>query len=83
MGKRSPKVTVVGAGFVGATTAQRVVESGLADVVLIDVIEGMPQGKALDIMQSASVMGFDKEIIGTNDEKVVLPNEVPAQAVTR
>ena len=46
------KVTVVGSGFVGMTTAQRIVEDGLADVCLIDVIEGKPQGIALDLMQS-------------------------------
>ncbi|MBT6121418.1 malate dehydrogenase [bacterium] len=61
------KVTVVGAGFVGATAAQRIVEKQLADVVLIDIVEGMPQGKALDMMQSAAVEGFDTKIIGTNN----------------
>ena len=61
------KVTVVGAGFVGATAAQRIVEKQLADVVLIDIVEGMPQGKALDMMQSAVVEGFDTKITGTND----------------
>lgn len=61
------KVTVVGAGFVGSTAAQRVVEKQLADVVLIDVVEGLPQGKALDMMQSAAVEGFDTTILGTND----------------
>jgi len=63
----NPKVTVVGAGFVGATTAQRLVEKELADVVLIDVVEGMPQGKALDMMESAPVEGFHTRISGTND----------------
>ena len=63
----NPKVTVVGGGFVGATTAQRLVEKELADVVLIDVVEGMPQGKALDIMESAPVEGFRTRITGTND----------------
>ena len=47
------KVTVVGAGNVGAMCAQRIVEKNLADVVLIDIVKGMPQGKALDIMESA------------------------------
>lgn len=61
------KVTVVGAGFVGATAAQRLVERQLADVVLIDIVEGLPQGKALDMMQSAAVEGFDTQIIGTNN----------------
>jgi malate dehydrogenase len=61
------KVTVIGAGNVGATAAQRIVEKQLADVVLIDIVEGMPQGKALDMMQSAVVEGFDTKITGTND----------------
>lgn len=61
------KVTVVGAGFVGATTAQRLVEKEIADVVLVDVVEGLPQGKALDMMESAPVEGFQARIEGTND----------------
>jgi len=60
-----PKVTVVGAGFVGATTAQRLVEKEIANVVLIDVVDGLAQGKALDMMQSASVEGFKTKITGT------------------
>ena len=63
----SKKVTVVGAGFVGATAAQRIVEKQLADVCLVDIMPGMPQGKALDMMQSAAVEGFDTKISGTND----------------
>jgi malate dehydrogenase len=62
-----PKVTVVGAGHVGATAAQRIVEKQLADVCLIDIVEGLPQGKALDMMQSAATEGFDTKIVGTND----------------
>lgn len=50
----------------GASTAQRIVEKGYADVVLVDIIEGLPQGKALDIQESAPVIGFDASIIGTN-----------------
>lgn len=61
------KVTVVGAGFVGATTARRIVEKDLADVVLIDIVEGMPQGKALDLMETAPIEGYEAKIIGTND----------------
>lgn len=61
-----PRVTVVGAGFVGATVAQRLLEKELANVVLVDVIEGMPQGKALDMMESASIEGFRTTIVGTN-----------------
>jgi malate dehydrogenase len=61
------KVTVVGAGNVGATTAQRIIETGLADVCLIDIVEGLPQGKALDLQEAAPVVGYDVEICGTND----------------
>lgn len=67
LSKHRPKVTVVGAGFVGAGVAQRIVEKNLADVVLVDVIEGLPQGKALDMMESAPIEGFDTTIVGTND----------------
>jgi malate dehydrogenase len=62
-----PKVTVVGAGNVGASVGQRIAERGLADVVLIDIIEGMPQGKALDLAEAAPVVGHDMKITGTND----------------
>jgi malate dehydrogenase len=61
------KVTVIGAGNVGATTAQRIAEAGLADVVLIDIVEGLPQGKALDLSESAPVVGHDCTISGTSD----------------
>jgi len=61
------KITVVGAGNVGATTAQRVAEKELArTVVVVDVVEGIPQGKGLDQWQSAPIEGFDSRIIGTN-----------------
>lgn len=60
------RITVVGAGNVGATCAQRVAERGYADVVLVDIVEGMPQGKALDILQSGPIIGFDSHIVGTN-----------------
>jgi len=61
------KITVIGAGNVGATSAQRIVDKGLAnEVVLVDVIEGMPQGKALDISESSPSEGTDTKIIGTN-----------------
>ena len=62
-----PLVTVVGAGNVGASVAQRVAEGGLADVVLIDIVEGLPQGKALDLAEAAPVVGHDMKITGTND----------------
>ena len=61
------KVTVIGAGNVGATTAQRIAESGLADVFMVDVVEGLPQGKALDLTQAAPLHFGDFDICGTND----------------
>jgi malate dehydrogenase len=61
------KVTVVGAGNVGATTAQRIAEAGLADVVLIDIIEGLPQGKALDLAEASPTIAHDASVTGTND----------------
>jgi malate dehydrogenase len=60
------KVTVVGAGNVGGTTAQRLAERNYADVVLVDIVEGLPQGKALDILQSGPILGFDSNVTGTN-----------------
>jgi malate dehydrogenase len=60
------KVTVVGAGNVGATLVQRIAETGLADVVMVDVIEGVPQGKALDLLEAGPVIGYDSKITGAN-----------------
>ncbi len=64
---RKPKITVIGAGNVGATTALRLVEGRLGDVVLLDVVEGIPQGKALDLSQAAPVVHHDCALVGTND----------------
>jgi malate dehydrogenase len=61
------KITVIGAGNVGASLGQRLIEKDFADVVLLDIVEGLPQGKALDIMQSGAVIGFKHRISGTND----------------
>jgi malate dehydrogenase len=61
-----PKITVVGAGNVGGTTAQRLVEKNCYDVVLVDIVEGVPQGKALDLMQAGPVCGYDSRVVGTN-----------------
>src|SRR3990172_7407047 len=58
------KVTVVGAGFVGSTTAQRIIDRELADVVLTDVIEGVPGGKALDLLESTPILGSDVQTRG-------------------
>ena len=60
------KITVVGAGNVGATTAQRLAERDYADVVLVDIVEGLPQGKALDLNQSGPVIGYEPTVVGTN-----------------
>jgi malate dehydrogenase len=61
------RVTVVGSGFVGQTTAMRIAQNGLADVVLIDIIEDLPQGLALDMKQSSPIVGFEPAVVGTND----------------
>nr|MBC8394492.1 malate dehydrogenase [Deltaproteobacteria bacterium] len=60
------KVTVIGAGNVGATTAQRLAEKELCDVILVDIIEGVPQGKALDLTQAAPIEKHDAHLTGTN-----------------
>ena len=60
------KVTVVGAGMVGGTVAQMLALRDYADVVLVDIVEGMPQGKALDLMQAGPVLGYDTHLVGTN-----------------
>jgi malate dehydrogenase len=60
---------VVGAGNVGATLAQRVAERDYADVVLVDIVEGLPQGKALDMLESGPIVGYDSLITGTNGQR--------------
>ena len=67
MAMRRNKITVVGAGFVGATAAHWAAAKELGDVVLVDIIEGMPQGKGLDLQEAGPVEGFDAQVIGTND----------------
>lgn len=64
MGRK--KITVVGAGNVGATTAHWLVSKELGDVVLVDIVEGMPQGKALDLAQAGPIEGYDSRLVGTN-----------------
>ncbi|NWF58040.1 MAG: malate dehydrogenase [Fischerella sp.] len=63
----SPRVTVIGAGRVGSTLAQRIAEKNLADVVLLDIVQGMPQGLALDLMEARGIELHNRKIIGTND----------------
>jgi len=67
MGLTRKKITIVGAGFVGATAAHWAAIKELGDICLVDIVEGMPQGKALDLLESSPVEGFDAQIIGTND----------------
>lgn len=71
-----PKVTVVGAGNVGATTAQRIADAELADVVLTDIVEGIPQGKGLDMLEACPVSGSDVRVIGTNGYAETADSEV-------
>ena len=70
------KVTIVGAGNVGATTAQRIAEKELADVVLIDVVEGIPQGKSLDLAQAAPIEKHDARLMGTNSYEASADSDV-------
>lgn len=74
MAKR--KVTVVGAGNVGGTTAQRLAERNYADVVLVDIVEGLPQGKALDILESGPILGYDSSVTGANDYEETAGSDV-------
>ena len=71
------KITVVGAGNVGATAAQRLAEKNLArTIVMVDVAEGIPQGKALDQWQSGPIEGYDTRVIGTNDYEAAAGSEI-------
>src|SRR3984893_12447991 len=65
MGARK-KITVVGAGKVGATAAHWLAAKELGDIVLVDIVEGIPQGKALDLAQAAPIEGFDVQMVGAN-----------------
>ena len=70
------KVTIVGAGNVGATLVQRIAETQLADVVMVDVAEGVPQGKGLDLMESGPVLGYDTKITGTNGYEETIGSDI-------
>ncbi|MEK6709886.1 MAG: malate dehydrogenase [Nitrospinota bacterium] len=71
-----PKITIVGAGNVGATVAHWAAAKELGDIILIDIIEGVPQGKALDLYESAPVEGFDCRVTGTNDYKDTAKSDI-------
>ena len=70
------KITVVGAGNVGANCALRIADKELADVVLVDVVEGVPQGKGLDILQSGPVQGYDVSLAGANDYELTADSDI-------
>ncbi|MCY4588638.1 MAG: malate dehydrogenase [Bryobacterales bacterium] len=71
-----PKVTVVGAGNVGASCALRLVDKELADVVLVDIVEGVPQGKALDMFEAAPIEGSDVKVSGSNDYEITANSDI-------
>ena len=70
------KVSIIGAGNVGATCAQRIADKGYADIVLVDIIEGLPQGRALDMLESAPILRSDAHIIGTNSYQETANSDV-------
>jgi malate dehydrogenase len=70
------KITIVGAGNVGATLAQRLAERDYADLVLVDILEGVPQGKALDLLEAGPVIGYDTLIVGSNGYEATAGSEV-------
>jgi malate dehydrogenase len=70
------KVTIVGAGNVGATAAQRIADKELADVVLVDIVPGVPAGKALDLAESGPVEGYDCRITGSNEYRETANSDI-------
>ena len=73
---KKAKITVIGAGNVGATTAHRLAEGRIGDVILVDVLEGVPQGKALDLYQAAPVVHHDCSVVGTNDYEATAGSDI-------
>ncbi|MCX7668619.1 MAG: malate dehydrogenase, partial [Anaerolineae bacterium] len=70
------KVTVVGAGNVGASCAVNLAHKGLADIVVVDILEGVPTGKALDILQSCPIEGVDVNCVGGNDYEATANSDI-------
>lgn len=70
------KISIIGAGNVGASCAQRIAERGYADIVLVDIVEGLPQGKALDILESAPILNFDSHLSGTSSYEETANSDV-------
>ena len=71
-----PKITIIGAGAVGATVAQRIAEKELGDIVITDIVEGLPQGKALDLLEAGPLCGYDSKITGTNNYEDIEDSDV-------
>lgn len=71
-----PKVSIIGAGAVGATTAQYLAARNIADIVLIDIVENLPQGKALDLLEAGPVIGYDCQVIGSNSYEATANSDV-------
>ncbi len=71
-----PKISIIGAGAVGATTAQYLVARNIADIVLIDIVENLPQGKALDLLEAGPVIGYDCQVIGSNSYEATANSDV-------
>src|SRR4030043_914583 len=72
------KVSVIGAGNVGATLAQRIAEKGYADVVVVDIVDGVPQGKGLGMLQTGPITGSDASVIGTNSYEETAKSDIVA-----
>lgn len=70
------KISIIGAGNVGATAAQRLADKELGDIVLVDIIEGMPQGKALDLAEAAPIEGYDVKLVGSNGYKETADSDI-------
>src|SRR5512142_913154 len=70
------KVSIIGAGMTGSTAAHWLAEREVADLVLVDLLEGMPQGKALDMFEATPVIGKDVEIVGTNDYETTKNSDI-------
>lgn len=70
------KITIIGAGNVGATTAAYLAQRNYADIVLVDIVEGLPQGKALDMLEAGPVLGYDTYIVGTNSYEETANSDV-------
>src|SRR5512139_652394 len=74
--KMKNKISIIGAGMTGSTTAHWLAEREIADLVLVDVVEGMPQGKALDLQEALPVIGKDVRVVGSNDYAATADSDI-------